>query len=98
MPKQDNTDPTAEIAMSSSRSTRQERLRLVINRGDEDPEGVRELLREGTLRRRSGAMSTAGIALQRAASPLHDNPTYRRLDLVTHTCSSRRSSSWPTAS
>jgi rod shape determining protein RodA len=27
-------------------------------------------------------MSTAGIALQRAASPLHDKPTYRRLDLV----------------
>jgi len=27
-------------------------------------------------------MSSAGIALQRAASPLHDKPTYRRLDLV----------------
>jgi rod shape determining protein RodA len=27
-------------------------------------------------------MSSAGIALQRAASPLHDTPTYRRLDLV----------------
>ncbi len=27
-------------------------------------------------------MSVGGISLQRAASPLHDNPTFRRLDLV----------------
>jgi cell division protein FtsW (lipid II flippase) len=27
-------------------------------------------------------MSTAGISLGRAASPLHDKPTFRRLDLV----------------
>jgi len=27
-------------------------------------------------------MSAGGISLQRAASPLHDNPTFRRLDLV----------------
>src|SRR5207237_8273093 len=27
-------------------------------------------------------MSTAGIVLPRAASPLHDTPTFRRLDLV----------------
>jgi hypothetical protein len=27
-------------------------------------------------------VSAGGIALERAASPLHDKPTFRRLDLV----------------